>query len=98
MGSNPDFGVDFIKMIQKIVFWISVIFLAFIPGGIYMSFVLLILYYGSQYLKKIVSEFSNQNVEFYFKKEADTIADPISPDEVEEQMKQYSDDTLDEMK
>jgi len=97
VGPNPDFGVDFVKMIWKILFWISVVFLAFIPGGIYMSFVLLIFYYGSKFLKSLASEFFNSNWELYIKNETETVDVSVS-DEFEEDAKYYSNDTLEEMK
>jgi len=83
-------------MFLRFLFWIFVVILAFIPGGIYMSFVLLILYYGGPILKHILKE-SLDGLELH-KEEIGFMFSESENSENFEKMDSYSDDTLDEMK
>ena len=78
------------------LFWIFVVILAFLPGGIYMSFVLLILYYGGPILKNILKE-GLDGLEIRSEKITFTISESEDSENFEN-MDSYSDDTMEEMK
>ncbi len=88
---------------QKALFWLFIIVLAFIPGGLFISVFLLALYY----LVPLFLENNSEKTEIKIvKKEEDTfeltipfkVVDITTPDSVKTNMKSYSDDTLEEMK
>ena len=88
---------------QKTLFWLFVIVLAFIPGGLFISVFLLALYY----LVPLFLENNSEKTEIKIvKKEEDTfeltipfkVVDIITSDVEKTNMKSYSDDTLEEMK
>ena len=88
---------------QKAFFWLFVIVLAFIPGGLFISVFLLALYY----LVPLFLENNSEKTEIKIvKKEEDTLEFTIplkvvgitQSDSKNVNMKSYSDDTLEEMK
>jgi len=78
------------------LFWFFLVILAFLPGGIYMSFVLLILYYGGPILKNILKE-GLDGLEIHSEEIRFTISDSEDSENFEKK-DSYSDDTLEEMK
>jgi len=87
---------------QKALFWLFIIVLAFIPGGIFISVFLLALYY----LVPLFLENSSEKTEIKVVKEEDALEFTIpfkvvgitQSDSKNVNMKSYSDDTLEEMK
>ena len=71
---------------HKFFFWFSVIVLAFMPFGIIMSFVLLLLYYGVPYIKSELGDVCDEN---NIEQNDFTNEKPIN---------KFSDDTLEEMR
>jgi len=74
------------EIISKILFFFFVIVLGFVPGGIFISFFLLALYY----LPQILKSYQNDSDELI-------LNDAVNGIEPEE-MKAYSEGTLEEMK
>jgi hypothetical protein len=64
-------------MSKKVIFFISIFILAFIPGGIFMSFILLLIYYGKNILEYLGIQ--NQEQDFEIESEYD-ISDPSDLD------------------
>jgi len=83
--------------VRKFFFWFSVIVLAFLPFGIIMSFALLLLYYGVPYIKSEFQDICNDCYDEYTVEEYDYTV-KVEPEEKIESIKEYSDDTLEEMK
>jgi len=89
-------------LIQQTLFFLFIIVLAFLPGGIFISVFLLALYYlvplflenNSKKEEKEI-QMGKEGLEFtiHFK-----VVDIIDPDVEKTNMKSYSDDTLEEMK
>ena len=87
---------------QKALFWLFVIVLAFIPGGLFISVFLLALYY----LVPLFLENNSEKTEIKIVKEEDAFEFTIplkvvgitQSDSKNVNMKSYSDDTLEEMK
>ena len=80
---------------QKALFWLFIIVLAFIPGGIFISVFLLALYYlVPLFLENKSKEEEKVTLEFTipFKVVG------IKSDYIKTDMKSYSDDTLEDMK
>jgi len=86
------------KIVHKIVFFISVVILAFIPGGIFISFVLLLLYYGPSMLKSFLAEVNEDEKNSQENTFRCTIIEPDYSRYPLTKMDAYSDDTLEEMK
>lgn len=84
--------------LNKFFFWFFVIVLAFMPYGIIMSFALLLLHYGVPYVKSEIKEvFDDCSSSF----EKDTVEEydfTINLVPKTNSLKEYSDDTLEEMK
>ena len=87
---------------QKALFWLFVIVLAFIPGGLFISVFLLALYY----LVPLFLENNSNKTEIKIVKKEDTFEFTIplkvvgitQSDSKNVNMKSYSDDTLEKMK
>ena len=87
---------------QKALFWLFVIVLAFIPGGLFISVFLLALYY----LVPLFLENNSEKTEIKIVKEEDAFEFTIplkvvgitQSDSKNVNMNSYSDDTLEEMK
>ena len=87
---------------QKALFWLFVIVLAFIPGGLFISVFLLALYY----LVPLFLENNSNKTEIKIVNKEDTFEFTIpfkvvgitQSDSKNVNMKSYSDDTLEEMK
>jgi len=87
---------------QKALFWLFVIVLAFIPGGLFISVFLLALYY----LVPLFLENSSEKTEIKIVNKEDTFEFTIplkvvgitQSDSKDINMNSYSDDTLEEMK
>ena len=83
-------------MINKILFFFFVIVLAFIPGGFILSFILLLIYYGTPILKSIFKEAvqeENQQQEI-----RNAISQLKGLTQQNDEMNSYTNDTLEEMK
>jgi len=83
-------------LINKILFFFFVIVLAFIPGGFILSFILLLLYYGTPIFKSIFKEAIQeeyQNQEIY-----NAISQLKELTKQNDEMNSYTNDTLEEMK
>jgi len=83
-------------LINKILFFFFVIVLAFIPGGFILSFILLLIYYGTPILKSIFKEAvqeENQQQEI-----RNAISQLKELTQQNDEMNSYTNDTLEEMK
>jgi len=84
------------KTFHKVLFFFFVVILAFIPGGFIVSFILLLIYYGTPILESIVKETVQEG---YNRKELrDAISQLTESTLHGNEMKSYADDTLEEMK
>ncbi len=82
---------------SRFLFWFFVIVLAFMPFGIIMSFAILLLYYGVPYIKSEFKDVCNDCPDEYTVEEYDVTIN-VEPKKKEKNIKEYSDDTLEEMK
>ncbi len=82
---------------SRFLFWFFVIVLAFMPFGIIMSFVILLLHYGVPYIKSELKDVCNDCTDEYTVEEYDVTIN-VEPKKKEKNIKEYSDDTLEEMK
>jgi hypothetical protein len=80
---------------SRFLFWFSVIVLAFMPFGIIMSFALLLLYYGVPYIKSELKDVCGDCTDEYTVEEYDYT---IKVEPKERSQKEFSDDTLEEMR
>jgi len=84
------------KLIQKTLFFVFVIVLAFIPGGFLMSFILLLIYYGTPILKSIFKEAIQE--EYQNQEICNAISQLKDFTNQSDQMNSYTNDTLEELK
>ena len=83
-------------MINKILFFFFVIVLAFIPGGFILSFILLLIYYGTPILKSIFKEaVQEENQQQEIRNAISQLKELIQQND---EMNSYTNDTLEEMK
>ena len=83
-------------MINKILFFFFVIVLAFIPGGFIISFILLLIYYGTPILKSIFKEAVQEEFQQQEIRSAISQLKDLTTESGE--MNSYADDTLEKMK
>ena len=76
------------EIVLKILFFSFVIILGFVPGGIFISFILLVLYYLPQILKSYQDDSEDKVIL--------VVKDAVNGES--EEMKSYSTDTLEDMK
>jgi len=83
-------------LINKILFFFFVIVLAFIPGGFILSFILLLIYYGTPILKSIFKEaVQEENQQQEIRNAISQLKELIQQND---EMNSYTNDTLEEMK
>jgi len=86
------------KLIHKFLFFFFIFVLAIIPGGLILSVILLMIYYGGPMLKSIISDACNDEIKLFFKEEFQETY-PILDSELDFGKKnQFSDETMEEMK
>jgi len=84
------------KTFHKVLFFFFVVILAFIPGGFIVSFILLLIYYGTPILESMLKETVQEK---YDQKELrDTISQLKELTQNRNEMNSYADDTLEKMK
>jgi len=83
-------------LIYKILFFFFVVVLAFIPGGFILSFILLLIYYGTPILKSIFKEAVHE--EYQQQEICNTISQLKDLTTQSGKMNSYTNDTLEEMK
>ena len=83
-------------MINKTLFFFFVVVLAFIPGGFILSFILLLIYYGTPILNSIFKEAVHE--EFQQQEIRSAISQLKEITQETGVKNSYSDDTLEDMK
>jgi len=84
------------KTLHKVLFFFFVVVLAFIPGGFVISFILLLIYYGTPILESMLKETVQEK---YDQKELrDAISQLKELTRQRSEMNSYADGTLEEMK
>ncbi len=84
------------KTFHKVLFFFFVVVLAFIPGGFIVSFILLLIYYGTPILDSMLKETVQEK---YDQKELrETISQLKELTQNRNEMNSYADDTLEKMK
>ena len=84
------------KTFHKVLFFFFVVVLAFIPGGFIVSFILLLIYYGTPILDSMLKEAVQEK---YDQKELrDAISELKELTQQHSEMNSYTDDTLEKMK
>ncbi len=88
------------NLASKIIFWTSLIILSFLPYGIVIVVLLLLVYYGGPYLESIIEGAYRKNTVYY--EELDVTFNFTNPEDEPinnpQDMKKFSDDTLEDMK
>ena len=84
------------KTFHKVLFFFFVVVLAFIPGGFIVSFILLLIYYGTPILESIFKEAVHE--EFQQQEIRNAISELKELTQQRNEMNSYADDTLEKMK
>jgi len=84
------------KTFHKVLFFFFVVVLAFIPGGFIVSFILLLIYYGTPILDSMLQETVQEKIDQ--KELRDTISQLKESIQNHNEMNSYADDTLEKMK
>ena len=84
------------KTFHKVLFFFFVVVLAFIPGGFIVSFILLLIYYGTPILDSMLKETVQEK--FVQKELRDAISQLKELTQNQNEMNSYADDTLEKMK
>ncbi len=84
------------KTFHKVLFFLFVVILALIPGGFIVSFILLLIYYGTPILDSMLKETVQEK--FDQKELRDAISELKELTQNHNEMNSYANDTLEEMK